>query len=89
MESMSQDRLRDELKTLVERLLAEESQPINEVERNCMVRDIQHEVLGLGPLEPLMADPSVSDILVNTFRQVYVERTANWKKPMWHLTMRT
>lgn len=80
MESMSQDRLRDELKTLVERLLAEESQPINEVERNCMVRDIQHEVLGLGPLEPLMADPSVSDILVNTFRQVYVERHGKLEK---------
>lgn len=55
-----------------------------------MVRDIQHEVLGLGPLEPLMADPSVSDILVNTFRQVYVERHGKLEKPMWHLkTMRT
>jgi pilus assembly protein CpaF len=39
-----------------------------------LVRDIQHEVLGLGPLETLMADSTVSDILVNTYRQVYVER---------------
>lgn len=39
-----------------------------------MVRDIQDEVLGLGPLELLMADPTISDILVNTYRQVYVER---------------
>ena len=38
------------------------------------MRDIQHEMLGLGPLEPLLADPTVSDILVNSHHQVYVER---------------
>ena len=74
MESMSPERLREELKTLVERLIVEESTPINESERMNLVRDIQHEVLGLGPLEVLMADPTISDILVNTYRQVYVER---------------
>lgn len=47
---------------------------INDSERTNMVRDIQHEVLGLGPLETLMADSTISDILVNTYRQVYVER---------------
>lgn len=74
MESMSPERLRDELKTLVERLLTEEAMAINDSERLNLVRDIQHEVLGLGPLETLMADPTISDILVNTYRQVYVER---------------
>ncbi len=74
MESMGPDQLRDELKLMVERLLAEETLAINESERKSLVKDIQHEVLGLGPLEPLMADPTVSDILVNTYRQVYVER---------------
>lgn len=74
METMSPEQLREELKTMVERLLAEETLAINDAERKSLVRDIQHEVLGLGPLEPLMADPTVSDILVNTYRQVYVER---------------
>lgn len=74
METMSPEQLREELKTMVERLLAEETLAINDAERKSLVRDIQHEVLGLGPLEPLMADPTISDILVNTYRQVYVER---------------
>jgi pilus assembly protein CpaF len=74
MESMPPDRLREEIRILVERLIAEENLAINAAERQSLVRDIQHEVLGLGPLESLMADPTVSDILVNTHRQVYVER---------------
>lgn len=74
MESLPPERLREELKMLVERLLMEESVVINEIERKNIVRDIQHEMLGLGPLEILLADPTISDILVNTYRQVYVER---------------
>lgn len=74
MESLPPERLREELKTLVERLLMEENVVINEIERKNIVRDIQHEMLGLGPLEILLADPTISDILVNTYRQVYVER---------------
>src|SRR5574340_301255 len=74
MESLSPDNLKQELKLLVERLLSEETLALNEVERKNLVRDIQHEVLGLGPIEPLLAAPTISDILVNTYRQVYVER---------------
>ncbi len=74
MENMAPELLREELKTLTERILSEENIAINDAERIKLVRDIQHEVLGLGPLEILMADPTISDILVNTFRQVYVER---------------
>ena len=74
MESLSPDRLQEELKIMVERLLAEETLAINESERKSLVQDIQHEVLGLGPIEPLLADPTISDILANTHRQVYVER---------------
>lgn len=74
MENMAPEQLREELKTLVERLLSEETMAINDSERMNMVRDIQHEVLGLGPLETLMADSTISDILVNTYRKVYVER---------------
>jgi pilus assembly protein CpaF len=74
METMTAERLREELKNLVERLLGEEKLAINQTERASLVSDIQHEVLGLGPLEPLLADPSISDILVNSSRSVYVER---------------
>jgi pilus assembly protein CpaF len=74
MESMTPERLQEELKILVERLLSEEAMAINDSERINLVRDIHHEVLGLGPLETLMADPTISDILVNTYRKVYVER---------------
>jgi len=58
----------------VERLLSEESIAINDMERQMLVRDIQHEMLGLGPLEILMADSTISDILVNSHDKVYVER---------------
>jgi pilus assembly protein CpaF len=74
MEGLSPDRLKDELKIIVDRILTEEAAVLNEAERRNLVRDIQYEMLGLGPLEPLLADPSISDILVNTYAQVYVER---------------
>ncbi|MES2129183.1 MAG: CpaF family protein [Pseudomonadota bacterium] len=74
MQRLSHQQIRDEIKTLVERLLEEETVIINDTERRNLTRDVQYEVLGFGPLEPLLEDPSVSDILVNTYRQVYVER---------------
>ncbi|MDE2254275.1 MAG: CpaF family protein, partial [Betaproteobacteria bacterium] len=74
MESMAPEQLSNEIGILVERLLAEEPLVINDVERRSLVRDIQHEMLGLGPLEPLLADPTISDILVNTHARVFVER---------------
>jgi pilus assembly protein CpaF len=74
MESLSAESLKDELRQMVERLLIEENLVINAGERRNLVRDIQYEMLGFGPLEPLLADPTVSDILVNTYKQVYVER---------------
>jgi pilus assembly protein CpaF len=77
MASLSPDRLRDEIRLLVEHLLVEESIAINAAERKQIVQDVEHEVLGLGPLEPLLADPTISDILVNTYRQVFVERRGN------------
>ncbi|MDC8758024.1 CpaF family protein [Janthinobacterium fluminis] len=74
MQRLSQQQVREELRALVERLLDEEAVAINEQERRNLTRDIQNEMLGFGPLEPLLADPSVSDILVNTHKRVYVER---------------
>jgi pilus assembly protein CpaF len=74
MESMSAEQLRKELKQLTERLLDEDSVAINESERRTIVQSIQNEMLGLGPIEPLLADTTVSDILVNGPSRVYVER---------------
>jgi pilus assembly protein CpaF len=74
LETLAPDVLRQEISTMVERLLQEEQAAINDFERTSLIRDIQHEMLGFGPLELLMADPAVSDILVNSYRQVYVER---------------
>lgn len=74
LETLSADKLRQEIAAMVERLLNEEQAPVNGAERQTLIRDIQHEMLGFGPLELLMADPSVSDILVNSYDQIYVER---------------
>jgi pilus assembly protein CpaF len=74
MESLTEERLKEEIAALVERLLAEDAVVVNDAERASLVRDIQHEMLGLGPLEPLLADPTISDILVNGHAQIYVER---------------
>ena len=74
MQRLSPEQMRDEMQRLVERLLEEEAVAINDAERKNLMRDIQHEMLGFGPLEPLLADPTVSDILVNGYKQVYVER---------------
>lgn len=74
LDKLSPDRLKDELRLLVEQLLQEENIALNGSERRMLVTEIQDEMLGLGPLEPLLQDPQVSDILVNTWNQVYVER---------------
>ena len=55
-------------------LIAEEGTPMSMTEREVILSDVIDEVFGLGPLEPLLRDPTISDILVNTHKQVYVER---------------
>jgi pilus assembly protein CpaF len=74
IEKMSQDQLRADLRVLVDRLLIDEGAAINDLERRQLSQDIQNEVLGFGPLEGLLADPTISDILVNTHKTVFVER---------------
>src|SRR5690606_20631142 len=64
----------EELRVLVERMIEESGAALNAGERKQIVIDIQNEITGLGPIEPLLADPTVSDILVNSYRQTYVER---------------
>lgn len=74
LQRLSQEQIREELRILVERVLEEDVVVINDIERKNLTRDIQNEMLGFGPLETLLTDPTVSDILVNTYKQVYVER---------------
>jgi pilus assembly protein CpaF len=68
------DLLKAELTKLVNELLEAESVPLSMKERETLIADIQHEVMGLGPLEPLVQDQTVNDILVNRCDQIYVER---------------
>ena len=63
-----------EIRSLLGTLLAEENVPISLGEREVLFSELLDDVFGLGPLEPLLRDPAVSDILVNTCRNVYVER---------------
>ena len=74
LQKLSGDQFRRELALLIERILDDENMPVNQTERRRLVQDMQNEMTGLGPIESLMLDPSVSDILVNSYRQVYVER---------------
>jgi len=76
IDSLDEPVLRQEIRKLVERILLENNNPVplNFNEREILFREIQDEVLGLGPIEPFMKDPTVSDILVNTHKQIYVER---------------
>jgi pilus assembly protein CpaF len=60
-------RAESEIRTLVGELLAEEGMPLSFGERDYLFTEIMDEVFGLGPLEPLLRDPSISDILVNTY----------------------
>src|SRR5271170_6244585 len=66
--------VRREVAQILEGLVVGESTPMNLQERERLSQEILDEVFGLGPLEPLLADPTVSDILVNTYKRVYVER---------------
>jgi len=76
IDSLDEALIRQEIRKLVDRILSEDknTMPLNFNEREMLQKEIQDEVLGLGPLEPLMKDPTVSDILVNTYKHIYVER---------------
>jgi pilus assembly protein CpaF len=74
LKRLTTEQFKHELALLIQRIIEEERIVLNQNERHHLVLDIQHEMLGFGPLEPLLNDPSVSDILVNTASQVYVER---------------
>jgi pilus assembly protein CpaF len=72
--ALTQEQVHAEVSRLAESVLAQEAMPLSTSERDRLVNDVQHELFGLGPLEPLLADSTISDILVNSHGTIYVER---------------
>ena len=72
--SLQDVKARTQVQTVIYDLIGAANIPLSGAERERICREVLHEVFGLGPLEPLLQDSSISDILVNTHRQVYVER---------------
>ena len=70
----SQVQVKKEINDLVAVIVDEEKIALNQFERKNLAQDIEHEMFGLGPLEPLLLDPTISDILINGYKQVYIER---------------
>ncbi len=74
IESLTPEQLRNELGLLLVGLIEEDDIHLNDQERNSLVADLKNEIMGLGPLEPLLADPTISEIMVNGYQNVYVEK---------------
>ena len=74
LEKMSRDQIEEEVGDIVAEELAKQNQALNQAERRQLVGDVLNELLGLGPLEPLLKDPTITDILVNGHDRVFVER---------------
>lgn len=72
--SLPRERVRDEIGRVVEKLLQDQRVPMTTQEENQIIEEVLDEVLGLGPLEPLLKEASISDILINGPEKVYVER---------------
>jgi pilus assembly protein CpaF len=74
LDGIDPELLRDQIRQIITTLLAEENMPLSEAERTALEQEVMDETFGLGPIEPFLHDPDVADILVNTYRQVYIER---------------
>src|SRR3954471_7553480 len=74
LSALTPEQVKDEVTRLAESVLVQEALPISATERDRLVNEVQHELFGLGPLEPLLADSTISDILVNSYRTIYIER---------------
>jgi pilus assembly protein CpaF len=74
LDRLDRQQVVDAIRKVVQDQITQESVPLNFEERDLVVGQVLDEIFGLGPLEPLIQDPEISDILVNTYKQVYVER---------------
>ena len=74
IEEVPEASLREWIQEVLQNVNATENLPLNRKEQNTLISDVMDEILGLGPIEPLIRDDDIQDILVNTYRQVYVEK---------------
>jgi pilus assembly protein CpaF len=80
LNTLPADRVRAEVSRMAENLLLAEDTPLSTAERDRLVGEVHHELFGLGPLEPLLSDPTISDILVNSHSNIYIERRGKLEK---------
>ncbi|WP_026840938.1 CpaF family protein [Citrifermentans bremense] len=80
LELLRAGELEREIGAVIERLIAEEGVPLSRQEKESLVLEVQHETFGLGPIEPLLSSPDISDILVNSYASTYVERKGKLEK---------
>ena len=74
LQQMDRETATQGIRSLITDLMNQQMTPLSTAERRVIMDEILDEIFGLGPLEPMLADPSINDILVNTFDQIYVER---------------
>ena len=74
LSTLTPEQVNAEVSRLAESVLTQESMPLSSSDRERLVCEVQHELFGLGPLEPLLADPTISDILVNCYNTIYIEK---------------
>ena len=80
LDSGSNARVVEEIRQILAEMIEIERLPLNPIERERLIEEVQHETFGLGPLEPLLQDPQISDVLVNGPRRVYIERFGRLEK---------
>ncbi|MGH9479282.1 MAG: CpaF family protein, partial [Terriglobales bacterium] len=80
LDRMPLDAAREQVLGIARTLLAEETLPLSLAERDLLLHGLLDEIFGYGPLEPLLRDPTISDILVNRADQIYVERRGRLSK---------
>src|SRR4051794_36466232 len=80
VKDLQSDALRKDIRRVIEHLCDTENPLLNRIERERLIEEVLDETLGFGPLEPLLKDPTISDILVNGPKKVYVERRGKLEK---------
>ena len=80
LETIDESKARNEIREIALQIIVEESAPLSVKQRTVVIQRIEDEVMGLGPLEPLLADNTISDILVNGAKSVYIERHGKLEK---------
>src|SRR5499427_10286513 len=80
LSNLEMERVRVEIRRILEDMVMAEAIPLSRADRDRLVMEVQHEVFGLGPLETLMKDPEIADILVNTHSHDFVERYGKLEK---------